>query len=49
MVFYYWWEDVYDPRHLDVVPYKLHDEILEKFHDHSYAGHTGRDNTGYNI
>ena len=31
------------------MPYKLHDEILEKFHDHSYAGHMGRDYTRYNI
>ena len=38
-----------EPRCLLVVPNCLKSEILEKFHDHSYAGHMGRDNTWRNI
>ena len=32
-----------------MVPQGLKNEILEYFHDHSYAGHMGRDNTCRNI
>ena len=38
-----------EPRCLLVVPDCLKSEILEKFHDHSYAGHMGRDDTQHNI
>ena len=38
-----------EPRCLLVVPDCLKSEILKKFHDHSYAGHMGRDNTRRNI
>ena len=38
-----------EPLCLLVVPNCLKSEILEKFHDHSYAGYMGRDNTRRNI
>ena len=48
-VLYYQWADARFPRKLLVVPQGLKNEILEYFHDHSYAGHMGRDNTCRNI
>ena len=48
-VLYYQWEDAMEPRCLLIVPNCLKPEILEKFHDHSYAWHMGRDNTRRNI
>lgn len=48
-VLYYKFHDILAPRNLLVVPQSLKTEILEYFHDHSYAGHMGRDNTIRNI
>ena len=48
-VLYYRWEDALEPKRLFLVPSSLKSEIIENFHDHSYAGHMGRDNTRRNI
>ena len=44
-VLYYQWEDALEPKRLLLVPFSLKSEIIENFHDHSYARHMGRDNT----
>ena len=47
-VLYYQWEVALEPKRLFLVQSSLKSEIIENFHDHSYAGHMGRDNTRRN-